>query len=111
MPDRADRASWLRGGGELSWPRTEVHMTEQRRVRDADMHSPIRKAMPTRQSASGPGDRISSARDIATYFREDCRTLRDSLQLEMVVAQYHLRMQGVLTREGLPVGDVASSGV
>jgi hypothetical protein len=86
-------------------------MSEQPQLRDADSHSPIRKAIPTRRSSSGPAEGIASARDIAIYFREDCRTLRDSLQLEMVVAQYHLRMRAVLTREGLPVGDVASAGV
>lgn len=86
-------------------------MSEQRQLRHADRHSPIRKAVPTRPSSSGPGDRVASPRDVATYFREDCRKLRDSLQLEMVVAQYHLRMRGVLTPEGVPVGDAASAGV
>jgi hypothetical protein len=37
--------------------------------------------------------------------------LRDALQLEMVVAQYHLRMRAVHTPEGLPVGDALSAGV
>jgi hypothetical protein len=57
------------------------------------------------------GHSVASARDVADYFREDCRALRDSLQLEMVVAQYHLRMRGVVSREGVPVGDAASAGV
>src|SRR3989442_12051360 len=33
----------------------------------------IRKAHPTRTSASGPGERVASTRDVAIYFREDCR--------------------------------------
>src|SRR4051794_1813225 len=56
-------------------------------------------------------DRIASAREVAGYFREDCRTLRDSLQLEMVVAQYHLRMRDALTSQRIPVGDAVSAGV
>jgi hypothetical protein len=48
---------------------------------------------------------------VAFHFREDCRALRDSLQLEMVVAQYHLRMRDVLTPEGVPVGAALSAGV
>lgn len=86
-------------------------MSEHRQVRDPDRHSPIREATPKRQSASGAGDRIASLRDVAIYLREDCRTLRDSLQLEMVVAQYHLRMRGVLTPGGVTVGDATSAGV
>jgi hypothetical protein len=86
-------------------------MSQQQQARDADRHLPIRKAIPTRQSSSGPGDRIATAREVAIYFREDCRTLRDSLQLEMVVAQYHLRMGGVITPEGVPVGDATGGGV
>src|SRR4051794_35982424 len=74
-------------------------------------HVSIRKAKPTRESASGPADRICSAHDIAIFFREDSRTLRDSLQLEMVVAQYDLRMRGVLTPEGVPVGDATGAAV
>ena len=56
-------------------------------------------------------DRIANARDRAVYFREDCRALRDSLQLEMVVAQYDLRMRDLRTPEGLHVGDVVIAGV
>jgi hypothetical protein len=54
---------------------------------------------------------IASARQIAAYIRDDCRALRDSLQLEMVVAQYLLQMRDVRSREGVPVGDAASAGV
>jgi hypothetical protein len=63
------------------------------------------------QSASGPGDRIASASDVVTYFRDDCRTARDAMQLEMIVAQYALRLRDVLTPEGVPVGDAACAGV
>ena len=62
-------------------------------------------------SASGPGDRIASTRDVAIYFREDCRTLRDSLQLEMVVAQYWPRIRDVVSTAGLPVGESVGTGV
>ncbi len=86
-------------------------MNEQRRARHLDRPSPIRKASPTRKGASGPGDRIASARDVAIYLREDCRTLRDSLQLEMVVAQYCVRIRDVVTTAGVPVGDVVGVGV
>jgi hypothetical protein len=48
---------------------------------------------------------------VANFFREDCRGLRDSLQLEMVVAQYLLRMRDVLSPDGVPVGDAVSAGV
>jgi hypothetical protein len=48
---------------------------------------------------------------VATYLREDCRALRDSLQLEMVVAQYHLQMRDVRTPEGVPVGEATCAGV
>jgi hypothetical protein len=85
-------------------------MSKQRQVRHPDRQSPIRQAIPTRQSSSGPGNRIASAREVAIYFREDCRRLRDSLQLEMVVAQYRLRMRDIRTPVGVPVRD-ASSGV
>ena len=57
------------------------------------------------------GDRIASAREVANFFRDDCRTLRDSLQLEMAVAQYAVRMRDVMSPEGLPVGDVVTAGV
>jgi hypothetical protein len=86
-------------------------MSGQRQARGRGAHAPFRKATPTRQSASGPGDRIANARDVAIYFREDCRPLRDSLQLEMVVAQYVLRMRDVRTPEGVPIGDATSAGV
>ena len=86
-------------------------MNKHRQVQHAGRRSPIRKATPTRQSSSGSGDRIASAREVAGYFREDCRALRDSLQLEMVVAQYDLRMRGVRSPEGIPVGDAMSAGV
>jgi hypothetical protein len=62
-------------------------------------------------SASGPGERVASARDVAIYFREDCRTLRDSLQLEMVIAQYCLRIRDVLSTDGVPAGDAVAAGV
>ncbi len=52
-----------------------------------------------------------NAREIAACFREDCRTLRDSLQLEMVVAQYCLRMRDAVTPERLPVGNALSASV
>jgi hypothetical protein len=74
-------------------------------------NSPIRKAAATKLSASGPGDRISHSGDVAIYFREDCRTLADSLQLEMVVAQYDLRLRDVESPQGIPVGDAVSAGV
>jgi hypothetical protein len=77
----------------------------------APQNGPIRKAQPTRRSASGPGDRIVSARDAAIYLREDCRDLDDSLTLEMVVAQYVLQLRAVRTSAGVPVGDIAGSGV
>jgi hypothetical protein len=48
---------------------------------------------------------------VAIYFREDCRTLRDSLQLEMVVAQYCLQIRDVLTTAGVRVGDAVGAGV
>lgn len=80
-------------------------MSEPRRARNIDRRPPIRKARPTRKSASGPGDRVASARDVAIYIREDCRTLRDSLQLEMVVAQYCLRIRDLRTTAGVPVGN------
>jgi hypothetical protein len=86
-------------------------MSTQRQIRGNQRRSPIRQATATRPSASGPGDRIASARDIAIYFREDCRTLRDSLQLEMVVAQYHLQLRSVCSSQGLPVGEAATAGV
>src|SRR4051794_25145335 len=85
-------------------------MSEQRQAANAGRQSPIRKATPTRQSSSGP-DHIASTRDVAIYFREDCRTLRDSLQLEMVAAQYLIRMRDVQTSQGVPVGDAATAGV
>ena len=62
-------------------------------------------------SASGPGDRVASTRDIAIYFREDCRPLRDSLQLEMVVAQYCVQIRDVRSTSGVPVGDSVGAGV
>jgi hypothetical protein len=48
---------------------------------------------------------------VAIYFREDCRTLGDSLQLEMVVAQYCLQMRDVVTTGGVPVGEAVGIGV
>jgi hypothetical protein len=74
-------------------------------------NNPIRPAAATKPSASGPGDRIAGSGDIAIYFREDCRTLADSLQLEMVAAQYDLRLRETETPEGIPVGDAVSAGV
>ena len=74
-------------------------------------NQPILKAAATKPSASGPGDRIASSGDIAIYFREDCRTLADSLQLEMVVAQYDLRLRDVTSAQGIPISDAASAGV
>src|SRR4051794_856821 len=76
------------GGGEnFSTSRPYVRMSEQPQAQHADRRAPFRKATPTRQSAAGPGDRIANATAVAGYFREDCRPLSDSLQLEMVVAQ------------------------
>jgi hypothetical protein len=56
-------------------------------------------------------DRIVRPRDVARFFRRDCRGLRDSLQLEMAVAQYYLQMRAVLSPEGVPIGDAASAGI
>ena len=84
-------------------------MSPHREMRQLDRDAPFRQA-PTRRSASGPG-RIASTRDIAIYFREDCRDLRDSLQLEMVVAQYCLRIRDVCNSAGIPVGDSVGIGV
>jgi hypothetical protein len=56
-------------------------------------------------------DRIASAAQVATYFRQDCRSLRDSLQVEMVVAQYLIQMRDARSPEGVPVGDAVSAGV
>lgn len=86
-------------------------MSENRQQRHANRPAPIRTADPKRQSASGPGDRTASVHEVATYFREDCRALRDSLQLEMVVAQYELRIRSVVSPDGVPVGDALSAGV
>ncbi|MEA2449049.1 MAG: hypothetical protein QOG63_981 [Thermoleophilaceae bacterium] len=55
--------------------------------------------------------RRASVHGVANHFRNDCRDLRDSLQLEMVVAQYLLRMRDVVTPEGVPVGDAITGGV
>ncbi|MFL5781314.1 MAG: hypothetical protein ACJ760_08375 [Thermoleophilaceae bacterium] len=48
---------------------------------------------------------------MAIFFREDCRTLRDSLQLEMVAAQYWLRIRDVVTTAGVPVAEAVGAGV
>src|SRR4051794_26358260 len=74
-------------------------------------NQPFFTPAPTKPSASGPGDRIASSGDIAIYFREDCRPLADSLQLEMVVAQYDLRLRDTATAQGIAVGDAVSAGV
>ena len=55
--------------------------------------------------------RISHAGEVAGFFRRDCKPLRDSLQLEMVAAQYQLRMDGVRSPEGIPVGEAVCAGV
>jgi hypothetical protein len=86
-------------------------MSNEPSTHGTDRLAPFRKAQRTRQSASGPGDRIASTRDVAIYFREDCRTLDDALQLEMVVAQYCLQIRDVVTRAGMPVGDAVGVGV
>ena len=86
-------------------------MSEHTKARRTDRREPFRRATPTRTSASGPGDRIANAESVARFFRDDCRGLRDSLQLEMVVAQYLLHMRDVLTPEGVPVGDAVGAGV
>jgi hypothetical protein len=54
---------------------------------------------------------IASAREVAQLFRGDCRALHDSLQLEMVVAQYLLRLRDARTAQGVPVGDAIAAGV
>ena len=69
-------------------------MSEQQQVLEADPDAPIRNAT-----------------QVAGYFRDDCRNLRDALQLEMVVAQYHLRMRDTRSPEGIPVGEAVSAGV
>lgn len=86
-------------------------MTRNRRAPSVDRRSPVRKAHPTRRSASGHGDRIASAADVAGFLREDCRALRDSLQLEMVAAQYYLRMRAARSAQGVPIGEAVSAGV
>jgi hypothetical protein len=48
---------------------------------------------------------------VANFLRDDCGALRDSLQLEMVVAQYELQMRSVVTPEGEPVGYAVRAGV
>src|SRR3954471_14832337 len=55
--------------------------------------------------------RIASAREVAQLFRGDCRALHDSLQLEMVVAQYLLRLRDARTAQGVPIGDAIAAGV
>jgi hypothetical protein len=55
--------------------------------------------------------RISHAGEVAGFFRKDCKPLRDSLQLEMVAAQYQLQMDGTCSPEGIPVGAAVCAGV
>src|SRR5690242_9573296 len=55
--------------------------------------------------------RISQAGEVAGFFRKDCKPLRDSLQLEMVAAQYQLQMDGTCSPEGIPVGEAVCAGV
>ena len=55
--------------------------------------------------------KVSHAGEVAGFFRDDCRPLRDSLQLEMVAAQYQLQMDGVCSPEGVPVGPAVCAGV
>ena len=86
-------------------------MSPQRQTQQANRYSSVHDAAPTQPSSSGSGDRIVSDRQIARFFRDDSRPLRDSLQLEMVAAQYHVRLQHVVSREGVPVGEAASAGV
>src|SRR4051812_3871747 len=81
----------LRGGGEPHPSLTSPCMNAQQQVQ--------------------PGDPITAASEVARYFREDCRPLRDSLQLEMVAAQYWLRMRDAVSREGVPVGEAIGAGV
>lgn len=83
-------------------------MSRHKQSPTLDPHAPIREAE-SRPSASGPGDRIAAASDVAIYLREDCRTLRDSLQLEMVAAQYCLQIRDVRTPTGVPVGEVVAA--
>jgi hypothetical protein len=83
-------------------------MSEQQQVPDA---GPIQRAHPTRQSASGPDDRIASAEAIARWFLDDCRAVDDTLQVEMVVAQYLVRMRDTCTPQGVPVGDALTASV
>jgi hypothetical protein len=77
----------------------------------APQQGPIRRATGTRPSAAPPREHIASSRDIAIYLREDCRDLDDSLQVEMVVAQYVLRLRDVRSSAGVAVGASASAGV
>jgi hypothetical protein len=84
-------------------------MSHQPHTRQLDRDAPFRQA-PTRSSASGPSH-IASTRDVAIYFREDCRDLRDALQLEMVVAQYVLRIRDVRSSAGIAVGEAVGTGV
>ena len=85
-------------------------MSQQSRTNKPDRRRPGAHAT-TRLSASGPGPQVVSARDVAIFFREDCRTLDDSLQLEMVVAQYCIQIRDVRSTNGVPVGDAVAADV
>jgi hypothetical protein len=54
-----------------------VHMSQRSSTRDANPLAPTRRTGPERMSSSGPDDRVASSGDVAIFFREDCRTLRD----------------------------------
>jgi hypothetical protein len=81
-------------GAKFSARAPYARMSEQQQVLDADPDAPIRNAT-----------------QVAGYFRDDCRTLCDSLQLEMVVAQYHLQLRDVNSPEGIHVGEAISAAV
>lgn len=65
----------------------------------------------SKQRQAPNGDPVANSREISGFLRKDCRVLRDSLQLEMAVAQYELRLREVRTPEGIPIADAASAGV
>jgi hypothetical protein len=86
-------------------------MSYKRQTERRDPRSPFREPTTSRMSAGGPKEQIVTPRDVAIFFREDCRTLRDSLQLEMVVAQYFPRLRDAVSSAGVPVGEAVGAGV
>jgi hypothetical protein len=67
---------------------------------------PGREAMRSKPGLDGGPVPVANATEVAGFLREDTHLLHRTMQLDLVVAQYLVRLRDAVTAKGVPLGGV-----